>query len=163
MKVIPLTKGGVAVVDDGDFEWLSRNSWYLSQNGYAMRSSAKDGVRFCLPMHRAITDAPSGMHVDHINGDKLDNRRENLRVCTPAQNQGNRVAHAGRRFKGVIYQQKIAPKVRAEIRRDGRARHLGCFSTEEEAARAYDRAAREQWGEFARLNFPDEVQQSNAA
>lgn len=156
MKAIPLTKGAVALVDDEDFDHLSRHSWHLTAQGYAGRTSQVGKVKSWLLMHRVVAKAPAGMHVDHANGNKLDNRQSNLRCCTPAQNQANRSVQSGRRYKGVIYQKQIAPKVRAEINVNGQARHLGCFASAEDAARAYDRAAREQWGEFARLNFPDE-------
>lgn len=162
MKTIQLTKGAMTLVDDGDYEMLMQNSWYLTAQGYAARSSSLRRVRFCLQMHRAITSAPRHFHVDHINCDKLDNRRANLRICTAAQNQGNRRHTRGRRFKGVMFRAGKnygAKRYVAEIYSGGRSTYLGIFHTEIEAALAYDAAARITYGEFARLNFPVQDQE----
>ncbi len=106
-----------------------------------------DGSKRML-LHRAILNAPVDMQVDHINGDPLDNRRENLRLATPSQNSAN---YKTREYKGVRRRWR---KYSARVQHGGEVKHLGMFSTAEEAARAYDRAAFEIWGEYARLNFP---------
>lgn len=166
MRRILLTRSMSALVDDDDFEALSVFRWFAVKsraNGtyYAKRM---DGKRW-LAMHREIMSAPAGYYVDHINGDGLDNRRANLRVCTNRQNCQNqqrpkRLATKTSRFKGVYLDKRRGSWV-ARIRAgapdsSGAARKLtlGEFKNEEDAARAYDRAALEHFGEFASLNFP---------
>lgn len=83
MKKIQLTQGKFAIVDDEDFLELSKYKWYLSGNGYATRTSRH------IRMHRVINSTPEGFDTDHINGDKLDNRRSNLRTATRSQNNFN--------------------------------------------------------------------------
>lgn len=102
--------------------------------------------------------APDGMQTDHINGDRLDNRRANLRICNGMENARNRGVSARHieipsRYKGVSWERRAA-RWQAQIGCDGKKFHLGLFATEEEAARAYDAKARELHGDFARLNFP---------
>ena len=166
---IPLTQGLVALVDDGDYErCASVGKWRAaSPNGthfYAIHntSRASGQKRTTIQMHRLILDASRGTVVDHISGDGLDNRRSNLRLCTHAQNSQNRKPWKGSssRFLGV-YLQKTAVRYgckrvwAAAIGRYPTKRHLGTFETEVEAALAYDCAAREWYGEFARPNFPE--------
>lgn len=156
MKTIKLTFGRVAAVDDGDFEWLSRGPWYYSWTGYAMSNIAK----YAEPpkmvyMHRLILNAGGPEEqVDHINHDKLDNRRWNLRICTSAQNQANRLPLSNKMycdFKGVTRDRRRS-RWCAQITSDKEVFNLGTFETAEDAARAYDRHALELHGEFAMTN-----------
>lgn len=161
MKEIPLNGkhgvGRVVIVDDEDYELISRYRWYAKVTGpniYAVASS-RDGTRAAnrpIRMHKLLTGWDE---TDHHNGNGLDNRRENLRPATRSQNLMNRstgkMEKAG--FKGVRLE---AGKWRAVIKGPEGRRHLGYFSTPEMAARAYDSAAVEMHGEFARLNFPDD-------
>lgn len=166
MKEIPLTQGLVAIVDNDDYERVSAHRWYTaisrtSSDGvsliYAVRSAYRpDGQRRQQRLHRFILDAPDNMQVDHINGDGLDNRRENLRLCTSAENSRNVRPYTGgtSALKGVSWHLRVK-KWRAQIKINGKKLHLGYYSTEEDAAKAYDSAALRFHGEFARTNFKE--------
>ncbi len=163
MKEIPLTRGYRAIVDDDDYERLSAKRWRASvmkprADGsvtvYAIGStSLRDGKERTLFLHRVVLDAPKGKQVDHINGDGLDNRKENLRICTNAENNRNRrpYPYGDSKFKGVSWA-KRDEKWRATIKMNGKRIHLGYFTREIDAANAYDAAAIERFGEFARTN-----------
>jgi hypothetical protein len=153
---IKLTQGQVAIVDDCDeLEMLSYRwyAWRPTRNStyYAARSQKlPDGKRTVVLMHRQIMGFPE-LQVDHIDGNGLYNRRENLRLATPAQNRHNRRYKNPRttsRFKGVSWH-KRAGKWVAEIKAGEVRRYLGLHETEEQAAAAYIAAARELHGEFA--------------
>lgn len=157
MKEIPLTRGYVALVDDEDYERVvASGSWCARPNGrtvYAQqRATRADGRGTTIQLHQFIAGTT---HVDHKNGDGLDNQRSNLRVATQGQNMFNKRLYASSTsgFKGVT-RRKGTGKWAAQIQGGGHHRYLGQFATPEEAARAYDVAAVELFGEFARLNFP---------
>ncbi len=158
MREILLTKGKVALVDDADYAELSRHKWFADESGrtfYALRMVRKSkGKQGKVRMHRVITGAEIGQEVDHINMNGLDNRRENLRLCSPAENRYNRVKRPDNvsGYKGVAWQ-KDCQKWVAYISGE-KQRYLGLFENALVAALAYDAAARIQYGEFARLNFP---------
>jgi len=156
LRYIPLTRGLFAIVDAADYEWLSRHRWTAQGGGkpYACRRPTTGTIW----MHRLIMQAPDGMVVDHIDGNSLNNRRSNLRICTPRQNTANRAKtrNGTSRFKGVHFCTRDR-KWRAQIGVDGERRFIGDFDDEVEAARAYDRKAAELFGEFAYLNFPQEA------
>lgn len=163
MKTIPLSKGKVAIVDDQDFEELSCHKWHFEagrHRGYAGRWEPfiREGRRSPrrIYMHRVILNPPDGMVCDHINGNKLDNRRANLRVCTHAENMRNRSPYGVSQFLGVHWN-KACNRWVASITSHGKRKHLCVSQIEEEAARMYDRAAIEMHGSFARLNFPNEA------
>ncbi len=151
-RYIPLTQNLYALVDAEDYEGLTEYKWYaafgLRGRVYAKRSTRPGPVS----MHRLIMNPPKGMVVDHINGNGLDNRRCNLRLCTMQENAWNRrprVEKTSSRFKGVY---PCGDKWLAQV---GRQR-LGLFDDEVEAAKARDRKARELHGEHAWLNFSPE-------
>lgn len=150
---IILSKGFVAVIDEADFAKVMRYTWCYQMPGYAVTNmKCFDGSKLRLYLHRLILDAPHGMTVDHINGDGLDNRRSNLRLCTHGQNLRNQKANRGRRFKGAY---RIGERgYFAKIAYEGKSQYLGVFPSELEAAQAYDNAAKLHHGEYARLNFP---------
>lgn len=156
MKEIQLSKGEVTVVDDEDFDWLNQWAWSLSPYGYAYRSSwdSKRKRTTNVLMHREIMQPSGKMVVDHINGNKLDNRRQNMRICTQAQNVMNQKKRLNNTsgFKGVT---KVGDKWRSQIAVDNEDTYIGMFATPEEAALAYDTEARRIHGEYARLNFSD--------
>ncbi len=152
-KTIPLTQGYVAIVDDADYEELMQRKWYATRMGGGVKAACWRNGRH-LYMHRVIMKAKEGEYVDHANHDTLDNRRRsNLRTCTNAQNQANRRKLSGcsSQFKGV-YWSKHAGKWLARITTNYRMLHLGYFDDEVLAARSYNAAAIEHFGEFALLN-----------
>lgn len=143
--------GTYAVISPEDHEIVNAFRWYGQSAGYA--TSGRTGNEPSILMHRLILDAPHEFDVDHINGIPLDNRRENLRLCTPQENLRNQSPRGGSsQFKGVRMKRGVW---RAAITVDRQEIYLGTFHCETTAARAYDAAARERFGEFARLNFPD--------
>lgn len=156
-KELILSQGKVALVDDEDYEWLNQWKWYALVNNrgtfYAVRSEYGPQKRKTIILHRVILIAPVGMHVDHINGDGLDNRRCNLRLSTNSENLSNRTRTKKNTsgFKGV-YWYKSNKKWTAQICVNFRKIYLGMYDDPKEAAHAYDKAAIEHFGEFAKTN-----------
>ena len=157
-RQIPLTRGLVAVVDKVDYDVaFAAGPWNAHPDRrtfYAQKTLHLPGRDTSVRLHSLLTGWPL---VDHINGDGLDNRRANLRRATHAQNQANQRRSLANRsgFKGVSFYQRHG-QWQSVIQIGGRKRHLGYFPTPRDAARAYDAAAIEAWGEYARLNFPGE-------
>lgn len=157
-KEIPLTQGKVALVDDEDYESVNQYKWYANNDGktfYARRNIPKGPRRQeTILLHRVILDAPKDMTVDHINGDGLDCRRENLRLATKMENNHNHRHKSNNKsgYTGVFFRKDIE-KWAASIGVENRRIHLGMFSSPEEAAYAYDKAAKVYYGEFARFNL----------
>jgi hypothetical protein len=159
-KLIPLTQGKFAIVDDLDFDWLSQWKWYAMRahsinNYYAVRANYSDGKQQRIFMHRAISGMDGWTDTDHANGNGLDNRRENLRSATRSQNICNarRQNNNTSGFKGVSWRSDRG-KWRVRVTIDGKRTTLGYFDDLIKAAVAYDVAAIEHYGEFACLNFP---------
>jgi hypothetical protein len=159
MKSIPLSRGLVTLVDDEDLDWLCAFRWHASCNkqySYAVRNLrlGESGTTF---MHRMILDVPVGLWVDHADRNGLNNQRLNLRIATRSTNAANSKPRPhSSRFKGVGWHGLIG-LWRARIQVDGNSRYLGAFDREIDAALAYDIAARETFGPFANLNFPNGV------
>lgn len=155
MKYIILSNGKSVKVSDCDFEELSKYNWHYATVGYAFRNDTKNYKRDSVLMHRHILGLSKGdgKLVDHVNGDGLDNRRENIRICTKSQNQQNqKPRHTNRsKYKGVGYY-KRDEKWRARIVVDGSDIELGKFTCETCAAVAYDEAAEKYHKDFAWLN-----------
>jgi len=162
MKAIKLTQGKIAVIDDEDFEIISALKWFAHKQSkantyYAERNiKLPDGKRKPIGMHILIMDPPHGHQVDHIDGDGLNNRRSNLRVCVCSQNQGNarirKDCSSG--VKGVSFS-KSHKRWRARIQINRNRIGLGWHLTKAEAAKAYAVAAVMYFGEFAR---PETIQ-----
>jgi len=168
-KRIILTRGFLSIVDSDDYVLLQRFKWHVTVSSrgraYAVRHvwNAITKKRTPVFMHRVIAEAPIGVQVDHKNNDGLDNRKRNLRLCLETNhfhgNHVNRSVTKGKRsseFKGVFLKSGNRPKKpwEARISFDRRELFLGTFSTEIDAARAYDTAARGLYKEFAQLNEP---------
>lgn len=157
MKEIQLTKGLFAIVDDADYDWLNQWRWYAHKGTRTFYANRRKNTRiFTKPtqMHREIMNAPDDMEVDHIDGNGLNNTRANLRICTHKQNKQNVPKYANNTsgYKGVSIDRKNN-KWTARIKANNKYYFLGYFQTPEEAAHAYDEAAKKYFGEFAYTNF----------
>lgn len=162
MKLIPLTHRKFAQVDDEDYDFLMQWKWYASdgRNGHSFYASRREkkNLRF-MQMHRQILNLTDPqIKVDHKDGNGLNNQRSNIRPCTQSQNLANKRACGKSKYLGVSPSNRKTLKWYACIKPAGsKTISLGCFKTEEEAARAYDDAAKKHFGEFANLNFPDNI------
>lgn len=158
MKEIQLTQGKVAIVDDEDFERVSKYKWYYNER------YAKTTIHYKkVYLHKFLMECPKGMQVDHKDGDTLNNQKSNLRIATPAENTRNRPGdkNSTSKYKGVsLHKQKdkrngkiyLYQCWQAHICIDGKPSKIGGFKTEIEAAIAYNEAAKKHHGEFAKLN-----------
>lgn len=136
MKYIKLTKGKRTMVDDEDYQILSKLKWHSSvdRNTVYAKNTHKGRI---IPMQNVIMWCPKGYEIDHINRNGLDNRKSNLRIVTRHQNQLNKGPYKSRKYKG-IYWREDRNKWYASIRLNGKSNHLGAFSSPIEAAKAYD-------------------------
>lgn len=155
-KLIPLRnrKGDVvahAIVDDADFDWLSQYRWFRSARSVATSIKSKS-----IEMHAMIMSPPAGLEVDHKDTNTLNNQRDNLRICTHAQNLANRRKFKNGKtsqYKGVYKPINCTKRPwRASIAVNRKVIVLGFFTSELDAALAYNAAAIEHFGDFARLN-----------
>ncbi len=141
--------GQVVLVDNEDYEELSKYRWHVNGK-YASRSVFPNRRIY---MHRLILGAKAGEEVDHIDQNKFNNTRENLRICSRSENMQNRTLRTNKSgFVGVYFDRKRG-LWRSKITAAGKFKHLGHFELPQEAARAYDCAAKEIYGKHARLNF----------
>lgn len=150
--------GNIMLISSCDLESVLKFKWYLTRASYPGTYGTNDGdIKFSrpVPLHQILyPNIPYGYVVDHINRDRLDNRRNNLRICTSLQNSYNKSKpkNSNRRYKGVIKNKK---SYTASITKDGIKREIKNIQTEEQAARVYDMMAEELFGEFAAKNYPD--------
>ena len=160
-RLIPLTRGRFAIVDADDYTYLSKFQWFAEGTGNAFYAARKHKGK-SIKMHRLITNAPDHLVVDHINHDGLNNTKVNLRICTFAQNCRNqrRLKHKTSRYKGVHFHKKLK-KFQSAIHHNKKLYHLGSFKNEIDAAKAYDKKAKELHGQFAFLNFPNDTKLSS--
>jgi hypothetical protein len=159
---IPLTQGKLALVDPEDYDELSKYKWYAVQSPrgfYAARSvgTNRHGIgQKTVRMHQVILKSPEGKFIDHINHNGLDNRKSNLRFCTIQQNVWNMRKQLGNctsKYKGVTWRKDIG-KWQARIVCNRKVISIGFFDDEKAAAMAYDKKAKELFGEFAAPNLP---------
>lgn len=154
--VVFLTQGTRCIVDTDEWKNLKDFSWYAGghkHRRYVTSQKTVAGKRTVYYMHRMITGCPDGLMVDHINHDTLDNRKQNLRVCTNQENQFNKKAKvtAKTNYKGVYFFRRTS-RWYAQICLNGKNKHLGYYKTELEAAVAYNNAANRHYGAFSYLN-----------
>lgn len=178
MKLIPLSKNGkykglyFAQVDDEDYEFLMKWEWFAlkkNRNIYAARKDYSSGK--IIKMHNAILTPQAGMVIDHIDRIGINNQKSNLRRCLQKNNCANKRSfgktsnHNGVTFRdGYFYKKRDGSRAYCEMKKKwiaqigaegAKARHLGYFLTEKEAAIAYNIAASQMYGEFANLNVVD--------
>lgn len=146
-------RGVKVIVDEEDVEILKQHRWVIGGPGYAVTYKYPTGKTVCLLMHRLIVGARPGQVCDHINGNKLDNRKSNLRICKQRENAKNRVGCRDSRsgIKGVHWD-KSRGLWGVQIRADERRIYVGRYSDIEQAKAAYNEAAAKYHGAFARLN-----------
>lgn len=163
IKLIPLTQGQYAIVNESDYKSLSIYKWYAHRNlrethknWKAQRCIFKNGMRKTVLMHRFILGIKNPkIQIDHENMDGLWNTRSNLRIASPQGNSSNRAKFYGKatsKFKGVCWYRRHK-RWQSQILVNGKKMYLGFYKSEIEAAWAYDWAAQKFFGEFARLNF----------
>lgn len=154
-KWIKLTQRQFALVDEADFEELSQHRWHFAHGYAARRTTIERNRRVVIYMHRQLLNPQKGFEVDHANGDRLDNRRHNLRVVSSAKNSANFSKRPSRHgFVGVSYYPDRKRCWEAKYSLRGKRILVGFFFTAEEAAHAYDDAVRRARKGFARVNFP---------
>lgn len=158
MKKIPLTQGKFALVDDEDFDVLNKFKWCCNNWGYAMRNIQRNGIKSAIIMHREIMNTPKGMDTDHIDHNKLNNQKNNLRICTRRENQRNRKKNVNgtSKFKGVYATTEHGYKYYvSHIIVTGKRLFKTFPQTPEgeiEAAKWYNEQAEKHHGEFALFN-----------
>lgn len=154
MKEIPLTQGKVAMVDDEDFEYLSKNKWFCAKGRntfYAQRRDGKNGP--IIHMHRLIMNTSINKEVDHIDCNGLNNQKVNLRNCTRIENSYNsRMKSTNQnKVKGISFA-KWANMYRVQLKTNGKRIHVGYFKTIFEASSAYNKHVLQTRGAFAKIN-----------
>lgn len=159
-KEIQLTQGKVALVDDEDYEYLNKWKWCLRGTGrgkfYAIRGfskSKKSNIKGSISMHRQLMKPKKGYVIDHLDGNTLNNQKNNLRICTQSQNISNQKISVSNTsgYKGVCYDKKMN-KFRAQIVCNKKRYYLGSYDNPVDAAHIYNAAAIKYHGEFAKLN-----------
>lgn len=158
MKLIPLTQSKFAKVDDEDYDFLMQWKWhyFIGKNGheYAVRATYIKGKKGIVLMHRIVMKVFDKKEPDHIDHNGLNNQKDNLRIATKAQNLAYRKSakNSTSKYLGVSWHKKKSSWC-AQISINGKTKYLGKFKSEQDAAKAYDEAAKVQHKEFANLNF----------
>ena len=167
---VPLTNGGFTIIDDEDAAVIGEFKWHRCGVGarYAGRMTSQPGKKRRIYLHRALMDAPDGLEVDHINGDPLDNRRQNLRLVTRAQNAQNIRRPVGRLgIRGVCWDSERA-KYSANATINGKSHRIGRYEKLEDAITAVTEYRREHMpfsaeAEFAQVQLAEEAAETAAA
>lgn len=155
MKYLRLRNKGKAIVDDKDFAFFNKWKWYLSSDGYIKRNQYIGNKKFItIRMHTLLLKTKNGYEIDHINGNRFDNRRINLRLANRSENQCNRKTNKNSTsgFKGVSWH-KVVKKWYAKIVKDKKYYFIGYFNTAHQAALSYDLWAKYLHKQYARLNY----------
>lgn len=160
MKLIPVYNHQPALVDDEDFERVSKFTWrFNKKTGYIITNLKRriNGSRPSLLLHRLVLNAPKGIECDHRNRDKFDNQKSNLRLTAHAGNMQNRAKNNAKclsKFKGVTFAtgRRLSKPWKAGITIGSKWKHLCYCFTEHEAAAVYNDAAKKHFGEYALLN-----------
>jgi hypothetical protein len=152
MRIIKSVEGLDITVDNGDYSLLKDSKWRVNSHGYVFRNETINHKNTFISLHRFLMNFPNGT-VDHINGDKLDNQRENLRICKFSDNNKNQPRYKNNKsgYKGVTWHSRHN-YWEAHIGVNGKQLFLGKFNDKKEAALTYNYAAQKYHGEFARLN-----------
>ena len=160
MRTILSTNGYTILVDSHLVEELSKYNWLVNKLGYAQtKTGTKQVTTYIHKLVAKLENFPEFKEIDHIDRNKLNNQASNLRPATRSQNMANRSKRSGysSSYKGVSYD-RFTSKWRAQLKVNNKHVLAKRFATEIEAAKAYDKAAFEAWGEFATLNFPEDYQ-----
>jgi hypothetical protein len=155
MKEVKLTKGKVSLVDDDDFGRVSKFKWHANWNNYNWYAKRSFTGGRQESLHHFIFGVGNGVMLDHINGESLDNRKSNLRICNKMQNAGNsrkRIDGCSSKYKGVGWNKRTHRWI-VRIRMGGERKYIGSFLNEDDAGRAYDAEASKYFGVFSRPNF----------
>jgi len=153
MKLIQLSRGFCAQVDDNDFNWLNKITWHAIKDKYTYYAYTRINGK-SISMHRLIMKTPINMECDHVDHNGLNCQRHNLRNATHGQNGMNKRTWGISKYKGVSYNGKY---IKAQICINKKQIYLGNFKTEELAAIAYNEAAKKYHGEFANLNIFEKI------
>jgi len=153
-EIKPLNSDKLMKVDDEDYEELSKHKWWFNNKGYPHTYIYVDNKRTSIFMHQILIKPPKGLQIDHIDRDKLNNQRDNLRIATQSQNNMNRIKqkNTSSKYKGVSWH-KEHKKWRAYITFKDKYIHLGYFTNEDDAGRAYNKRAKELFNKYANLNI----------
>lgn len=151
-KNLKLSNGGYTIIDNIDYELVKNYKWYKikKRNTWYARTCIQ---KKCVYIHRLIMNHPEGMMIDHLDGNALNNRRNNLRICTVGQNNRNTRKRKGgtSKYKGVSWCKEKMKWV-AHIKVNYKSKNMGCFNNEIEAAEAYNKAALLHFGDYAYIN-----------
>lgn len=150
----------MAIIDIIDYDIVSKYNWTLMPNGYVTGATIGQLKHKNMYLHKLILPSPDGMQTDHINCDKLDNRRSNLRIASPSQNSANYPSKSRSRvpFKGIVYREK-SESYYVRCRSNHKTYCIGCFKNINDAAQAYDMATFMLNGQFAYLNNPNKIEE----
>ena len=145
----------IILIDNSDYEMLMQYNWCIA-DGYAITSLEINGIKTTKRMHQFLLDTLSGLEIDHIDNNRLNNQRKNLRMVTHQQNMMNKSKQNGcsSKYKGVCWDNSRNKWI-SYIKKNNRCKHLGRFNNEKDAANAYNERAKELFGEYANLNEVD--------